>query len=139
MRLRDVMTPHVECVDADDSIETAARKMRDQDIGAVPVRAADRLAGMLTDRDIGVRAVAAGRDPQSCRVSEVMTPGVVCCFDDQTVEEAEQLMRDHQLRRMLVLDRRKRLVGIISVGDLVVRTADPRRTGEVLHAVCEAS
>jgi len=136
MLLRDVMTATVECVRLDDTIETAARVMRDCDIGPVPVCVGDRVVGVLTDRDIAVRAVADGLDPRSCRVRDVMTPDAVYSFPDCRIEVAEQLMRKHQLRRLLVLDRGRKLVGIVSLGDLVLRTADPRRTGEVLYAVC---
>src|SRR5690348_6224788 len=120
MRLRDVMTPRVECVGPDDTIQTAARTMRDLDVGTVPVCDRDRLAGMLTDRDIAIRAVAEGHDPGACRVRDVMTPDVVYCFEDQSVEEAERLMREQQIRRLVVLDRDKRMVGIVSLGDLAV-------------------
>lgn len=137
MRIRDVMTPRVECVGPDDTIQAAAQKMRDLDVGPVPVCDNDRLAGMLTDRDITVRAVAEGRDPKACRVRDVMTPDVVYCFDDQSVEEGERVMSEQQVRRVLVLDRNKRLVGIVSLGDLAVRTGDRQQTGEVLHDVSE--
>jgi CBS domain-containing protein len=137
MLLRDVMTRGVECVSPDDTIQAAAQKMRDLDVGPVPVCDRDRLAGVLTDRDIAVRAAAEGKDPTTCRVRDVMTPGVVYCFDDQPVEEAERVMRERQIRRLLVLNRGKRLVGIVSLGDLAVRTGDREQSGEVLHDVSE--
>jgi len=96
-----------------------------------------KLAGMLTDRDIAVRAVADGRDAKACKVRDVMTPDVVYGFDDQPVEEAERVMKEKQIRRLLVLNRDKRLVGIVSLGDLAVRTGDRQQVGEVLHGVSE--
>jgi CBS domain-containing protein len=137
MLIKDVMTRGVECVGPDDTIQAAARKMRDLDVGPVPVCDKDRLAGMLTDRDIAVRAVAEGRDANACKVRDVMTEDVVYCFDDQPVEEAERGMKEKQIRRLLVLNRDKRLVGIVSLGDLAVRTGDRQQSGEVLHEVSE--
>jgi CBS domain-containing protein len=137
MLVKDVMTRAVECVRPEDTIQTAARKMRDLDVGPVPVCDNDRLAGMLTDRDIAVRCAADGHDPKACKVRDVMTPEVVYCFDDQPVEEAERIMKEKQLRRLLVLNRDKRLVGIVSLGDLAVRTGNRKQAGEVLHEVSE--
>jgi len=138
MLLKDVMTRGVECVGPEDTLQAAARKMRELDVGPVPVCGTDgKLAGMLTDRDIAVRAVAAGRDSKTCKVQEVMTPEVVYGFDDQSVEEAERVMKEKQIRRLLVLNRDKRLVGIVSLGDLAVRTGDRQQVGEVLHGVSE--
>jgi CBS domain-containing protein len=137
MLIRDVMTHAVECVGPGDTVRAAAAKMRDLDVGSVPVCDGDRLAGMLTDRDIAVRCVADGHDPDMCRVQETMTPGVVYCFDDQPVEEAERVMMDRQIRRLVVLNRDKRLVGIISLGDLAVRAGDREQAGEVLQEVSE--
>jgi len=135
MLLRDVMTRGVECVGPDETILAAARKMRDLDVGPVPVCDHDRLAGMVTDRDIAVRAVAEGKNPVTCRVREVMTPDVTYCFDDDPVDEAERVMKQKQIRRLLVLNRDRRLVGIVSLGDLAVRGDTRRETGEVLHDV----
>ena len=137
MLVRDVMTPGVECVDPDETIQNAARRMRDRDIGPLPVCDNDRLTGVLTDRDIAIRAVAEGHDPTACRVRDVMTPGVKYCYDDQSVEEAEQIMENEQIRRLVVLNRKKRLVGILSLGDLALRTYDLEQVGEVLHEVSE--
>jgi CBS domain-containing protein len=138
MLLKDVMTQGVECVGPEDTIQAAARKMRDLDVGPVPVCGTDgKLAGMLTDRDIAVRAVADGCDSKTCKVREVMTPDVVYCFDDQSIEDAERVMKEKQIRRLLVLNRDKRLVGIVSLGDLAVRTGDREQIGDVLHEVSE--
>ena len=103
--------------------------------GPLPVCDNDRLAGLITDRDIAVRAVAEGCDPRTTTVKDVMTPDVVYCFEDQDVQEAAQLMREHQVRRLVVLNRDKRLVGIVSLGDLAVETGDEKLSGRTLEHV----
>ena len=138
MRVSEVMTRGVECVRPGDSIRTAAHRMRDLDVGPMPVCGDnDRLAGMLTDRDIAIRAVAEGKDPNSTKVQDVMTPGIHYCFEDDDVEEAAARMKEHQIRRLVVLNRDKRLVGIVSLGDLAVDTGDEHLVGETLEKVSE--
>jgi CBS domain-containing protein len=92
---------------------------------------------MLTDRDIAIRSVAEGRDPRADRVKDVMTPGIVYCFDDQDVVEVAELMRDKQVRRLPVLNRDKQLVGIVSLGDLAVEAGDDALAGHALEGVSE--
>jgi CBS domain-containing protein len=135
MQVKEVMTPGVECIPPDSTLQDAARKMQALDVGPLPVCDHDRLAGMLTDRDIVVRAVAEGRDPGTTRVRDVMTPEVVYVFEDQDVQEAARLMEEKQVRRLLVLNRDKRLVGIVSLGDLAVETGDEKLVGRTLEHV----
>jgi len=137
MRVSDVMTRDVKCIGPDASLQEAAAKMKDMDVGPLPVCDNDRLVGLVTDRDITVRATAQGANPQGTHVRDVMTPEVVYCFDDQDVSEAAQRMREKQIRRLLVLNRAKRLVGIVSLGDLAVETQDEQLTGQTLEAVSE--
>ena len=137
MQLRDVMTRDVEVIHPDAPIEEAAAKMKALNVGPMPVCDGDRLLGMLTDRDITVRATAAGRDPKATKAREVMTPDVAYCFEDQDVKEAARLMEEKQIRRLVVLNRDKRLVGIVSLGDLAVETGDERMAGEVVERVSE--
>jgi CBS domain-containing protein len=132
MWVREVMTPRVEVIHPDATLREAAQKMKSLDVGPIPVCDGDRLQGMLTDRDITVRATAEGRDPNSTRVRDVMTPDVVYCFEDQDVQEAARLMEERQLRRLVVLNGDKRLVGIVSLGDLAVQTDDEELGGEEL-------
>jgi len=132
-----MMTRGVECVGPDSTLEQAARKMKALDVGPLPVCDNDRLAGMLTDRDIVVRAVAEGLDPRTAHVREVMTPDIVYCFEDQDATEAAKLMKDNQVRRLAVLNRDKRLVGIVSLGDLAVETGDDQVIGSTLESVSE--
>jgi CBS domain-containing protein len=138
MKLKDIMTPNVECVRPEDTLEDAARKMRDLDVGPLPVCGDnDRLAGMITDRDITVRAVAEGKDPKTTRVRDAMSEEIIYCFEDQDVQEAARTMRERQVRRLVVLNRDKRLVGIVSLGDLATETGDKQKSGEVLQDVSE--
>ena len=137
MKLKEIMTEDVEVVRPDDTLYDAANKMRTLDVGALPVCDGQRLVGMLTDRDLTVRAVADGRDPRTALVRDSMTPEMAWCFEDQTATEAERLMAERQIRRLPVLDRDKRLVGIISLGDLATKTAGMRAVGKTLEKVSE--
>jgi CBS domain-containing protein len=138
MLISDIMTPGVEYVGPDDSVQDAARKMKRLDVGPLPVCENECVLGMVTDRDITVRAVAEGRDPKATKVRDVMSGEVICCFDDQEAEVAARLMQSQQIRRVLVLNRDKRLVGIVSLADLAVQALQPNRAGEVLQEVCES-
>jgi CBS domain-containing protein len=137
MQLRDIMTRDPVVISPDTTLKEAAGKMQEIDSGVMPIGENDRLVGMLTDRDITVRATAAGKDPNATRVREVMTQDVVYCFEDDDVREAAKKMEEHQIRRLIVLNRDKRLVGIVSLGDLVVDTGDERLAGEVTEKVSE--
>ena len=135
MLVKDVMTKGAECVTPSTSLQEAASKMKALDVGPLPVCEGDHLVGMITDRDITVRATAEGLPPRLGQVRDVLTPEVVYCFEDQDVEEAARLMKELQIRRLVVLDRDKRLVGIVSLGDLAVETGDKRLAGERLEHV----
>jgi CBS domain-containing protein len=137
MKVKDVMTHGCECIGPESTLREAARWMKELDVGPLPVCDNDRLVGMLTDRDIVLRAVAEGRDPSTTRVLDVMTPNITYCFEDQDVGEAARLMEDKQIRRLVVLNRDKRLVGIVSLGDLAVETGDERLVGEALERISE--
>jgi CBS domain-containing protein len=137
MRIHEVMTRSVEGISPNASLQAAAAKMKALDVGPLPVCEDDRVIGMITDRDITVRATAEGDSPTVIRVRDVMTPDVVYCFEDQLVGEAARLMREHQIRRLLVLDRERRLVGIVSLGDLAVEAGDEELVGNTLEAVSE--
>jgi CBS domain-containing protein len=137
MKIKDIMTSNVECVWPDDTLQEAALKMKEMEIGPLPVCDRLHIVGMLTDRDIAVRGVAEGRDPRSTKVSDVMTREVIRCFEDEEVEEAERLMQSRQVRRILVVNRDEGLVGILSLGDLAAETGNPQRVGEVLQDVSE--
>ncbi len=132
MRIADIMTRDVHIASPDDMVSTVAREMAANDIGFLPVRESDRLVGMITDRDIVVRCVADGRDGKT-RVGDIMTADVKYCFDDEGVSEVARNMGDVQVRRLPVVDRNKRLVGIVSLADAARR--DPALAGIGLKGV----
>jgi len=133
MNIRDVMTPNPRTVSPDDSIQNAARIMRDEDTGAVPVVENGRPVGMLTDRDIVVRVVADGGASHQA-VREIVTTGVVCVTPEMSTREANDLMSEHQIRRLPVVEN-ELLVGIVSLGDLAVKEGKDRRTGDTLQDI----
>jgi CBS domain-containing protein len=138
IKVKDIMTPHVEVVNAGDSLQLAARKMQERDIGFLPVCDGQRLVGTLSDRDIAVRAVAAGRDPGSTAVRECATPQAVWCFDDEEVGQAARKMQENQVRRLMVLHRPdKQLVGVVSLGDLAAN-GTRKISGDVLESTSPA-
>jgi len=137
MTLKDVMTPDVEVISPEATLQQAAAKMRRLNIGPLPVCDGDQLVGMLTDRDITVRAVAEGCDPTATTVREAMTPDIAYCFEDQHIEDAVQMMERYQIRRLPILSREKRLVGMVSLGDLAVSSGNEMRVGETLKQVSE--
>jgi CBS domain-containing protein len=137
MQLSDIMTANPVVLGPDTVLREAARKMREIDSGVMPVGENDRLVGMLTDRDITVRATADGKDPNTTPVRDVMSSEVIYCFVDDDVEVAARKMEEHQIRRVIVLNRDKRLVGIASLGDLAVHAPTDRLAGEVTEAVSE--
>jgi CBS domain-containing protein len=139
MKLKDIMTREVEVVRPDSTLQEAATKMKGIDVGPMPVCDGDRLVGMLTDRDITVRAVAEGCDPKSTKVRDVMTPDVFWCFEDQDVRDAAKLMQDKQIRRLIVLNRDKRLTGIVALGDIAVDTRDTGLAGRTVEGISEPS
>jgi CBS domain-containing protein len=119
MRVAEVMTRNVRLIEPNQTIRDAARLMAEMDAGIMPVREGDRLVGMITDRDIAVRAVAQGRGPDTA-VREVMTDEVKYCFEDEDTAAVERNMAEIQVRRLPVLTRDKRLVGILSLSDLAM-------------------
>jgi CBS domain-containing protein len=137
VQVKDVMTREVATVAATASLEAAAAMMSELDVGPLPVRDGEKLVGVITDRDIIVRAIAAGLDPIQARVGDALTPIVVSCFEDQDVRDAERLMEEHQVRRLVVLTRDNRLAGIVSLADLARRTEDEAQIGHVVEAISE--
>ena len=135
MKVSEVMTPNPRTVQLSDSIEDAARIMRDEDTGAVPVIEDDRVVGMITDRDIVIRAVADG--DFECTIDDIVSDDVVCATPEMTTAEAAELMGEHQIRRLPVVDDDDHLVGIISLGDLAVKEGRDSRMGETLENISE--
>ena len=137
-QLNEVMTKHVECLGPEATIPELASRMKSLDCGAIPICENDRLVGMVTDRDIALRLVAEGMDPSTTTVDRVMTREVLHCFHDDGTEYAAAMMEEHQVRRLVVLDRGKRLVGIVSLGDLATRQYAPGMVAETLEEISEA-
>jgi CBS domain-containing protein len=137
MEIREVMTSDVRLVDPGTTLQEAAQMMREGDFGLLPIGENDRLVGTITDRDITIRAVAGGKDPNRTVVREAMSEGVLYCFEDQSVDEVAAMMGDKQVRRMPVLDRGKRLVGIVALGDLATRRGADDEAGEALSQISQ--
>lgn len=136
MKVHQIMTAHARCVGPDNTLVEAAGLMRELDVGALPVCENDRLAGMVTDRDMVLRGTADGRDPNTTTVREVMSQGVIFVRANQEVEEAAELMEQKQIRRLPVVSRESRLVGIVSLGDIAT-SSNPAFSGMALREVSE--
>ena len=136
MKIREMMTKGTHSVRPDTSVVEAAGLMRLHDIGVVPVCDGGRVIGMLTDRDIVVQVVADGKDPRQALARDVMSTGSITVFDDQDVDEAVELMEKYQVRRLPVLTRDSKLVGIVSLGDVAV-DVHAGLSGKVLKEVSE--
>jgi CBS domain-containing protein len=134
-KIADVMTHGAEFTSPDASIEEAAKKMATEDVGFLPVGENDRLIGMITDRDIAIRAVAHGKEPRHTKVRDVMTDRVLYCFEDENADAAIATMSKLQVRRLPVVNRDKRLVGVVSMGDLATKHS-AQKAGKALGSVC---
>ncbi len=137
-KLKDLMSRDVKVVSPDMSIQDAAKQMREGDFGMLPVGENDRMIGTITDRDIAMRAVAEGKD-SSTKVRDVMSEGIAWVFEDETVEDAAKMMSQRQVRRLPVVDRNKRLVGIVALGDFAVESSEIRPAAEALAEISKPS
>ena len=137
--VRDVMTRGVETVTPDATIAEVARKMRDLDVGSLPVTDGSKLVGIVTDRDLSVRATAAEKDPNSTQVREVMSPQLTWVFEDEPADAAARVMRERQIRRLPVLDRSDRLVGVVALADLATDLGDDKLKGATLEDISQPS
>jgi CBS domain-containing protein len=139
MQVAEIMTRDVQTVSPTDTIQHAAATMDALNVGAVPVCDGKRLVGMLTDRDITVRATAADERPSECRVGDIMTEDVQCCYENDDIEEAIERMKSVQVRRMPVVNRNKEIVGMVSLGDLATRTKDTWQAADTLQGISDPS
>jgi len=135
MRIAEAMTPDVKLAKPDQTIQEAARMMAEIDAGVLPVGDGDRLVGMITDRDIAVRAVANGLNPKT-KVREIMTDQVMYCFDDEELDDIARNMANIKVRRLPVLNRDKRLIGIVSLGDIALADG-PDSAGEAICGISQ--
>ena len=122
MQLREIMTTDVEVIRPETCVSLAAEKMRSLDVGVLPVCEGQRLVGIVTDRNITIRATAYGHDPNTTPVCNYMSSELICCFEGQDIREAEELMRQRRVHRLPILTREKQIVGIVALDDLAIRT-----------------
>ena len=139
MIVKKCMTKKVELGNPNMTLFEAAQKMRDGDYGILPIGENDRLIGIITDRDIAVRGVAEGYDPKKINVRDVMSERVLYCYEDQSLDEVAQNLGENRIRRLPVLNRQKRLVGILSLGDLAQANLNPKQLEETLIHVTQQS
>jgi CBS domain-containing protein len=134
--IREVMTSNPTTIDADQSVAYAAKMMRDEDVGLAPVVEADKLIGMLTDRDIAMRVVAEGKDPEQVKVREVASKQLITIDPQQDLDEALRIMAKHQVRRLPVVEEDGQLVGVVAQAD-IAREGDDVRTGKLVEEISE--
>ena len=136
--VKDLMSRDVKVIGPDMSIHEAAKEMRDGDFGMMPVGEDDRMIGTISDRDIAIRAVAEGKDTGT-KVRDVMSEGIAWAYEDNSVEQAAKIMSERQVRRLPVVDREKRLVGIVALGDFAVESSEIRPAAEALSEISKPS
>lgn len=134
MKVKEVMHTGVSWVEPDTSVAEVAKRMRSEDIGAVPVGEHDRLIGMVTDRDITCRGTAEGAHPNELTARDVMSKGIVFCRDEEDVDDALRIMEEKKIRRLPVLNEEKRMVGMLSLGDISSKVSESL-SGEIMRAV----
>lgn len=139
MRVAEIMTRDVQTIAPSDTIQKAAAAMDDLNVGALPVCEGDELRGVITDRDITVRATAAGQAPNECKVGDIMTDEIDYVFEDDDVENAANKMKERQIRRLAVINRSKRLVGFVSLGDLATKADTSSQASDALEKVSTPS
>lgn len=137
-KLKDLMSRDVKVISPEMSIRDAAMQMREGEFGMLPVGENDRMIGTITDRDIAIRAVAKGMDCNT-KVRDVMSDGIAWVFEDESVEDAAKMMSERQVRRLPVVDRNKRLVGIVALGDFAVESSEIRPAAEALSEISKPS
>ena len=138
MTCSEIMTKNPECCVPSDSVMKAAQLMKSEDVGPIPIVAdkeEKKLTGIVTDRDLAVKVVAEARDPKTTQIEEVMSEGLVTCRENDDVQSVLKLMEDNQLRRIPVVDRNDRLMGIIAQADVATRMASSRATAKVVEQV----
>jgi len=137
-QLKDLMSRDVKVINPDMTIGEAARKMRDGDFGMLPVGEDDRMIGTISDRDIAIRAVAEGKDSET-KVRDVMSDGIAWAYEDDSVEKAANIMSERQVRRLPVVNRNKRLVGIVALGDFAVESSEIKPAAQALSEISKPS
>lgn len=139
MNLGDIMTKNPETAQVMDSIMDVASMMKELNVGFMPVLDGDNLVGCVTDRDITIRAVAEGMDIQNASIGEIMSTDLHTATPDMSVDEAANIMEEFQIRRLPILNENNMLIGVVSLGDIAVRTKDLEEAGEILEEISEPS
>jgi CBS domain-containing protein len=139
MKVKEVMTGQIETISPDSTLEQAARKMCLHAIGILPVVDEDIILGVVTDRDMVMRGLAEGRPTHLTVIRQVMTPTALTCYEDQSITEVSKLMEKNMVRRLLVLDRNEKLVGLVSLTDLALKVPNEKVSGHVLSKISIAS
>lgn len=135
-KARDVMTPNPKTVHEGDSLQQVARLMKEMDAGVVPVTdTGNKIIGLVTDRDIVVRVVADGKNPADVNVSNVMSRDLHCVREDDSIDDVHRLMRDHQVRRIPVVNERDEIVGIVAQADIATRTGKDKKLGQTVEEI----
>lgn len=137
MQVKDIMSKKPEFLPPTATLTEAARKMVQLDCGFLPIGENDRLIGALTDRDIIIRALANGKDPNKTTIKEVMSDGIQFCLDTDDLNKVAKQMEELQIRRLVVLNKDKRMVGIVALGDLATKSKNPMLCGEIADAVSQ--
>ncbi len=137
MQVKEIMTRSAEVVDHEADLVEVAQKMRTFEVGALPVCEGGQLVGMITDRDLTVRAIAEGKDVSDTQVSEIMSPEVFSCFEDDDIGDAAQTMQEKSIHRLLVLNNDEQPVGIVSLADFVVKSNDEHLAWQILDKISE--
>ena len=139
MQVKDVLTDNVCYVSPQTSLEDVAKKMKDHECGAIPVEKNDKMIGMVTDRDIVIRCVAASQDPQTMTAEQCMSPGMLYCYDTDEVESVLRNMGENAVKRLPVVNKDKNLVGIVSFGDLSAACDNKASSGEAMENIQKAA
>jgi CBS domain-containing protein len=135
-KLEDIMSPDVQVISPDATVRQAAQKMREGDFGMMPVAENDRMIGAISDRDIAIRVIGEGKGPDT-QVRDVMSEGIAWAYEDDSVDHAAEIMSELQVRRLAVVNRHKRLVGIVALGDFAVESADLEPAAEALVEISQ--
>jgi len=136
MNVKDVMTSGVVSIGADASVEQAAAEMKDHNIGFLPVLSENKVFGVVTDRDIVIRAIAARKNPRATRIREIATTDYIGCRPDAALGDVNQLMAKHKIRRLLIVDAKGQVSGVLSLGDMATRVQGKELAGAVMSDVC---
>lgn len=137
MTVKDIMTSQFELIEATCSLNEAAQKMEALNVGVLPICEGTKLIGVITDRDIVVRGLAQQRDPSSTQVKEIISSHLICCSQDDSIEEAVRLMEESQVRRLIVCDQEGTSTGIVSLGDIATKARQEELAGAALESISE--